>query len=76
MVSHGFAWFRVFCVVSLGFAWFGVVSHGFASFCVVSRGFARFRLVSRGLACVVLHMVLNDLCDSHDVCFLQSCVVL
>ena len=23
---------------------------------------------------MVLHMVLNDLCDSHDVCFLQSCV--
>ena len=79
LVARDFAWFRV---VLLGFLWFRVVLRGFVwsrVFCLLSRSFAS--IVSRGFGgfawfCMVLHVVLNDLCDSHDVCFLQSCVVL
>ena len=59
MVLRSFAWF---CVGSRGFAWFRLVLRGFAWFRVASRTFEWF--------CMVLHVVLNDLCDSHDVCVL------
>ena len=71
MVRHVWAWLHMValvCVVLRDFVWFRVVSPGLAWFRIVSHGFPWF--------CVVLHVVLNDLCDSHDVCFLQSCVVL
>ena len=66
MVLHGFVWF---CVLSRGFtllAWFHIVG-------VVSCGFTLFMWFH------IVRVVLNDLCnlcDSHDVLFLQSCVVL
>ena len=46
-----------------------MVSRGLAWFRVVSRSFAWFRMASRSfeLFCVVLHVVLNDLCDSHAI---------
>ena len=44
-----------------------MVLRGFVRFCVVLHGFTLFTCFC---------MVLNDLCDSHDVRFLQYCVVL
>ena len=68
MFARGFVWF---CIVLHGLAWFCLVLRGFRVvfvwFCMILCGFALFHIV---------HVVLNDLCDSHDVLFLQSCVVL
>ena len=90
VVGYGCAWFRMilmFCMIACGCPWFCKVLQGFAWFGVVWLSFAWFRMVLRVF--IWLHMlshcsrsfawfcmVLNDLCDSLDALFLQSCVVL
>ena len=64
MVVHVVCSFVWLCVVMCGCTWLSIVLRGFAWFREVLCGFAWF--------CIIL----NDLYDSHDVLFLQSCEVL